>query len=605
MNSDIEYSTDSRGKLPLIESGSLKKALSEDKIDDIRFLSLPKVVKATPRKQTISVKQIKSRYDAQLEEISKCLGIWDTKLGKIQAVQLLQGMTLDDIHRIKNRVIREKFYAAKASNIEIQYKELKLDPKLKNKKDFQLKGNVFSNEIDSAIDATKDHSEKITHGIINNIEGLDLDVFEEFTENIENLQTSLEVVSAAMGITITAKDLTKGVSHYRKLYMLNRNLKKIKKEQFIVEMELDELANIEKNKNGNKKEYSTAPVYTELFDEIMLRKKELEISSYAIKNAKNILKEKLEDDVTEAVFAGVPASATLSGVIITRVGTAAASSTAQVVVGSVIGGLQIVEGGVGIVTDFIDLKDLKVEKKEIQSLHSDSLEKNVNQVFFLVIDLKLDNLEHYQKQQVYLHLTEDALSIISGVGGILGAVGIVGAQGVVIGASATQAIIQLSNFVYNHRSDVNDLVHLRNPPVFKRINVGYKIHSKTKNVRRNSLYLQNTLQKQALILGDGKEAIHENLDTFKELEILKPKWEFLDALVAERLMIDRASSNIRDEARNLAGHINAMKDQEFIDFKQELISKRILKPTSVNKNKAGVIKEINKFIKSRGALVGS
>lgn len=591
MNSDIESDIELKGSSSLIRTDLKKRASSKQKVaTNLACLTLNEIVKgnavSSPRNKAsprIAIKDIKLKYEIQLDEIGKYLGISNSKLGKLQAVQLLQGMELEEIDRIKNRKLRESIYAAKASNIEINYSNLHVssDHLLEQGLDGPLIRSISVNGLDTC-SATANFTQVMSDN-----------------SEVENFVTSLEIVQASLGITLTASDLSKGISHYRKLYKLNKKLKKVKKNLKIVNEDLDELKAV---KNGDKKD-NAALNYPELSEELNLRKKELEVSKYAIQNTRSILKQKIDKEVTDVIFTGIPATATLAGAIISEVGTEIAKETGQLVVGMVVGGLQIVDGTIGFVQDAIDLKHLKAEKKEIKALTPNSVDKRTNQVFVLIIQLKSDNLKHYQTRQIYFHMTDDVLCIVEGASGIAGEAGAVGAQAVVLGAAASRAILQLGNFLYNHRSDINDLAHLRNPPVFKRIKVAHQLDSLNKDVLENTRLLQGMLKERGLIPEMGWVAINKNIESLQEIEeVLKPKWEFLDAQVAERLMIDRASSKLKEEAEELGDNINAMTDQQFMAFKQELITKGIIRSTSINKNRAGITKDVHKFIKSRKKL---
>lgn len=623
MNSDIEYDAELQGKKALMESNFVKKPKSQGKtalneggvieksnsqktaIQEVASLTLSEVLKGNgpshPKKKAITVDEIKMKYEAQLEEVSRCLGINQSEmaLGKLQAGQLLKVMSLEDINNIKNRVLREKIYAAKVSSIEINFKNLSLDNSSKYKNAPQLDSNFFLNENDSMMAATRHFAEIEEFRSVTDLD--ELQNIEDLVDQVQNLQFSLDVLSTTLGVTLTAADLSRGISHYMKLYKLDKKLKKTKKNLEIVEKELLKLEDIEQNKEDK----DSALNYTELYDEITLRKKELEVNKHSLQNAKKIIKKKLDESLTDAAFSGVPAAASLAGVILLRAGGEAAKGAGGVALGAILGGVNIVEGGIGLVEDTKDLKAVNNELKEIKVIFYSTKDSKVSNVFSTVIKLKMDNLNHYQKQQIYLHIIDDILNILQGVSSIAGEFGAVGAQAITAGAAVSRASLQLGNFIYNHRSDVEDLVHRKIPPVIVREQIAHELSSKNKDVLENTHYLQDAIQRRALISSEGEGILNDNIQAFRQIEILKPKWEQLDLLVVERLMIDRTSSKRREEARGLAEDINAMSDHEFKTFKEELITQKILRPTSASKSKASVIKEVNKFIKSRGQLVES
>lgn len=590
MNSDIEYDAESRGQSSPLETNLVKRLNSNVAVGNVACVTLSEIVKDDDvsyfLKSSIPAAEIELRYDIQLEGISKALGIdtVDTKLGKLQAVLLLQSMSLKDIENIKNRILRDIIYAAKASNIEINHAQLNRGHSSDHEGVKQLDPDFLIDRAEAGVAAIKQYKESKSEHIG--------EVF-QLSDQVQNLQTSLEIVSATLGVTLTAADLSKGFSHYRKLHKMNRELKAIDKNLDAIN---NEFKRLEKRKNQALPHVD----YKKLTIKAQLKKKELELNKRAIINAKKILKNKLNEVLTDAVFAGTSGAASLAGVVLSELGGQAAKHTGEIALGSILGAVHVVEGGLGVIEDINDFDKLHAEKDQLKSIKCSNLNKKVGQVFNFIIKLKMDNLKHYQKQQIYLHLTDDVLNIVQGAAAIAGEAGAVGAQGVAAGVAGTRGVLQLGNYVINHQSDIKDLIHLKKPPVVKRTQVAYKLASLIKDVRENTLYLQGEMQERSLMAEMGREAIQENIESFKLIEALKPKWTNLDASVTARLMIDRASSKLKVEAKGLSENINAMEEHEFVAFKQELISQRILRINSANKNKAAVIKEVHKFIKSRG-----
>lgn len=557
---------------------------------DERLLSGGLRSKASSKDKSLPAQKLQSDYEMQLEEISKCLGvdIADTKLGKLQAIQLLQGMNLDEIQNIKNRILREKIYAAKKTSIELNYLDLNPDNLEFNLYKIPQLDRSAGLNVQDLGEYALNHELDIHKDDLGEVEDL---VTDEVSTAIHNLQTSLEIVSAAAGITLTAADLSKGITHYRKLHKLKKKLKATDRKLIKVNREAEALVN---GKNGNDK-----TLYPELQEEVLLRKKELEVRKQAIHNARKILKDKFQENITDAVFTGAPSIATLSGVIITKVGGKVVQATGEVAIGSIIGGLHVVEGGMGLIGDIIDFKDLKKEQKEVELIIYSTQDNKVSQLFSLVMTLKSDNLKHYQEKEIYLSMTDDVLNIVEGVAAIAGAAGAAGAHVIVAGAAGARVSLQLGNFLYNHRSDVKDILNRETPPAYVRAKVAKRLSAKHKRVRKSTHYLQEAIQENALIMEQGREAINDNIESFKQIEVLEPLFNEYDARVVNRLMIDRASAKVRGNAKGLSNDIRALNETEFMIFKKELIAQKILKPSLLHASRDTVITEIGRYVKSR------
>lgn len=529
--------------------------------------------------------KIKLKYENQLDEISECLGVCfsDKELGKLQAIDLVKRMSLFDISNIQSKILREKIYAAKSSHIEINHKKL----------------------ARSAIENTKSFNRELAlEGLNGGLTALDygldalgtMEAFDDFETNkhVSDLKDSLDIVSATIGITLTAADLQKGVSHFRKLKKLKKKLNAIEKQLEFVNKDL--LLLEDKIKSGEKN-YQISMYYG-----TDLKRKELEVIKYAIINSKKILKNKVSEKALSVLFSGGSACATLAKVVISRVGDEIIKDTGELALGSIVGALNIVEGGMELIKDVNDFNDLRNEQREIKKISSNHINQKVALVFNFVIKLKIDNLKNYQTQQVCLNLTDDVLTMIEGAASIAGETGAVGAQAVVVGAAATRLSLQVGNYLLHHKSDVEDFIHLKCPPILERQRVAYKLANLNKNVHKNTQSLQEEIQTRRSMDESARGLLCENIKYYKKIEKLKPRWELLDAQVTERLMIDRASFKLRKEAKSLSANIDSMGEKEFMDFKMELIGQGVLSPGTLHKSKDRVIKEVNKFIKGRNRL---